>query len=373
LRTTFEVAGLGKWITDTWEGRGSWAERFAVNLLYRSGIPNAAARFYAGRGAIIMFHSVVPSRHLCIDTDLRTTPEFLDRLLSNLRASNIDVVSLNDVPELLRAPNGRRFVVFTFDDGYRDNFIHALPVFEKHGAPFTIYVASGMLTGTLNCWWLGLERLFLLHSTVEIDAMQRQWSLTSLRSRARAYREACNWVIQDTRVNIAALGSTFVRYGIDLQHITREVGLTIDQFRALAQHELVTIGGHTVTHPDLGQLSHSEAYQEIIQDKLFLEALGDIPIDHFAYPFGTARTCGPREAYLARQAGYRTATTTWHDCLTDPLNQDLLQLPRVGINRPYESIGLARLQIDGLTAALHRQAVNKRRTLPPSIQNQTST
>jgi peptidoglycan/xylan/chitin deacetylase (PgdA/CDA1 family) len=342
------------------------AERCAVELLYRTGISHATAHWNAGCGAIYVFHSAVPDRRLHIDRDIRTSPGFLDDLLSHLRASRIDIVPIEAVPTRLQYGSPRRFVAFTFDDGYGDNFVHALPVFEKHGAPLTIYVTSGMVTGTLQCWWLGLERLFLRQSTVEIAPMQRRWKLRSLGSRARAYRDACDWVIADVRFRAAMLASTFARYNIDLPDITREVGLTPNQLRVLAHHPLVTIGGHTVNHPNLSQLSDVEAYNEIFEGKRSLEVLADAPVDHFAYPFGTATTCGPREAVLAKSAGYRTASTTCHQCLTDPVGQDHLLLPRIGINRPYESIGLARLQIDG-TIATFRQlkagAVSLRRRL----------
>jgi peptidoglycan/xylan/chitin deacetylase (PgdA/CDA1 family) len=328
----------------------SWGERCAVELIYRAGLSWAAARAFGGRGAIYMFHSVTPDRQAHIDLDLRTTPLFLDALLANLRSAKIDVLPLDAVPARLRDRHSRRFVCFTFDDGYSDNFIHALPVFEKHDAPLCIYVSSGMLTGALKCWWLGLERLFLRNANIDIEPMHRRWNLSSLDSRTRAYREVCDWVSLDVRNNSQALETTFRRYGIDLEGIPREVGLTTEQFRRLAAHPLVTIGGHTVSHPDLSQLRDDDAQLEINQDKLFLEVLGECPVQHFAYPFGRPHMCSAREMSFVRQAGYRTATTTRHGCLTGLPDFDLFQLPRVGINRPYESISLARLQIDGVVA-----------------------
>jgi peptidoglycan/xylan/chitin deacetylase (PgdA/CDA1 family) len=352
-----------------WERPVYWAERCAIELLYRTGISHVTSHWDGGCGAIYLFHSATPERYLHIDRDIRTSPQFLDRLLLHLRASGIDVISMDAVPLRLKDGNRRRFVAITFDDGYGDNFVHALPVFEKHGAPLTIYVTTAMLTGSFHCWWLGLEHLFLRHSIVEIAPMQRTWRLQSLRSRARAYRETRNWIIADVRSRSAALAPTFARYGIDLAELTRKAGLNHDQLRALARHPLVTIGGHTTNHPDLSQLPDSEAYGEIVENKRFLEAAIDTAVNHFAYPFGTAGTCGQREAALARRAGYHTATTTFHQCLTNPLSQDLMLLPRVGINRPYECIGLARLQIDGTLATFRRlkaRASLRRRPYDPA-------
>jgi peptidoglycan/xylan/chitin deacetylase (PgdA/CDA1 family) len=48
-----------------------------------------------------------------------------------------------------------------------------------------------------------------------------------------------------------------------------------------------TIGGHTVTHPNLALLKESEADVEIMDDKKRLESKLNIKLEDFAYPFGT--------------------------------------------------------------------------------------
>jgi len=42
----------------------------------------------------------------------------------------------------------------------------------------------------------------------------------------------------------------------------------------------------------------------------FLEETIQAPVVHFAYPFGNPDACGPREACIARSAGFRSAVTT---------------------------------------------------------------
>lgn len=335
-----------------WYGRDSFAERIAIELAYRSGLSRAAARWHAGRGAIYMFHSVMPDPSAHIATDLRTSTSFLDRLLSHLRRSGIDILAIDDLRERLASADTRRFVIFTFDDGYADNLIHALPVFERHNAPLAIYIASGMVTRRLSCWWLALERLFLENSAIEIVAMGERWVLSGFADRARAYNQARDWVSCDVRTRAPLLAPTFARYGLSMSDIASDAGLSLDHVRTLARHSLVTIGGHTETHPELAQLSEPEARQEILKNKRFLERIARRPVEHFSYPYGGPRACSAREGRLAREAGYKTAVTTQHGCVFDRHLEDLYLLPRVGFTRSYESIGLARLQIDGTTSAL---------------------
>jgi peptidoglycan/xylan/chitin deacetylase (PgdA/CDA1 family) len=327
-------------------------ERTTIELMFRSGIPRVVAKRYAGRGAIYMFHSVVPDRATHLMPGLRASANFLDRLLASFRGADIDILSIDDLILRLRSTNRRRFVVATFDDGYADNLQYALPIFEKHNAPLTIYVTTGMITGSLYCWWIGLERLFLQNSTVEIPPMGRRWTALTIGEKARACKEASDWVSNDIAARAPLLRSTFAHYGLSMPGIVKSIGLSIDQLKTLGNHPLVTIGGHTDSHPDLSRMQQAEACNEIFVNKRFLEDLLQKPIDHFAYPFGGKSACGQREAGLVQDAGYKTAVTTHHGCVFERHLQSPHLLPRIGISRQYESLGLAHLQVDGVIAAL---------------------
>jgi peptidoglycan/xylan/chitin deacetylase (PgdA/CDA1 family) len=66
-------------------------------------------------------------------------------------------VSLEECLErLLENDRSHRYAA-TFDDGYRDNVSMALPILERHNAPFLIYVPTGRPARTLQAWWLGLR------------------------------------------------------------------------------------------------------------------------------------------------------------------------------------------------------------------------
>ena len=46
----------------------------------------------------------------------------------------------------------RKFVCFTFDDGYRDNLEHAYPILKRHGVPFALYMfRPAFPTGWASC------------------------------------------------------------------------------------------------------------------------------------------------------------------------------------------------------------------------------
>jgi peptidoglycan/xylan/chitin deacetylase (PgdA/CDA1 family) len=322
-------------------------DRTAVELMFRSGTSRAIAKRFGGRGAVFMFHSVVPDRSTCIAPRLSTSTNFLDRLLASFRRAEIDIISVDDLALRLQSTNRRRFAVATFDDGFADNLQYALPIFEKYNAPMTVYVTTGMITRSLYCWWTGLERLFLENSTVEIPPIGRRWAAHTIAEKARAYKETSDWVSDHIMERAPLLRSTFAHYGLSMPAIVKSIGLSIDQLMTLGRHPLVTIGGHTETHPELSRLEQAEACNEIVANKRFLENVIQKPVDHFSYPYGA---CGEREAGLVQDAGYKTAVTTRNGCVFQRHLESPHRLPRMGSR--YESLGLAHLKVDGLIAAL---------------------
>ena len=82
----------------------------------------------------------------------------------------IDIITMDEMHRRLTERDfSRRFVCFTFDDGYRDNRDFALPVMRDFGAPFTVYAASDFAEGIGRLWWLALEQVVAKAETIEAD------------------------------------------------------------------------------------------------------------------------------------------------------------------------------------------------------------
>jgi peptidoglycan/xylan/chitin deacetylase (PgdA/CDA1 family) len=100
-----------------------------------------------------------------------------------------------------------------------------------------------------------------------------------------------------------------------------------DQLRELAGSPLITIGGHSRTHPPLDTLGWEAQRSEIVDSKAILESQLGIPVAHFCFPYGryNATTLD-----LVALAGYRSATTT-RTAIADQAAAPLV-LPRVAIS-----------------------------------------
>ena len=125
-----------------------------------------------GIGAIFMLHHVRPELPGSFEPNriLKVTPKFLEEVISQVRASGFQIVSLDEAHfRLIEGDYGKPFVCFTFDDGYRDNLEYAYPIFKRHNLPFAIYVPTDYADGHGDLWWLALEKVI-----VNVKALSRE-------------------------------------------------------------------------------------------------------------------------------------------------------------------------------------------------------
>lgn len=113
--------------------------------------------------------------------------------------------------------------------------------------------------------------------------------------------------------------------------------LTWSQLRALEANG-VTVGSHTVTHPDLTTLDDTRALAELTNSRQALERRLGRPVQWFAYPAGAedARIVG-----LTHRAGYVLAVTTKPGSVQSAA--DPLELHRYEVLDSTHVTGLAQL------------------------------
>ncbi|MEU9476669.1 polysaccharide deacetylase family protein [Streptomyces sp. NPDC048191] len=115
-------------------------------------VETAARRGPAGTGPvpwIAMYHSVGD----CSDDPYRITvaPARLERQLRWLRRRGLRGVSVAELLAARARGEGRDLVGLTFDDGYADFTVNALPALARWGCTATLFVLPGLLGGH-NVW-----------------------------------------------------------------------------------------------------------------------------------------------------------------------------------------------------------------------------
>lgn len=140
---------------------------------------------------------------------------------------------------------GKLLIGITFDDGFANLIINAIPILETLDMPSTLFITSGHLGSTPT------------------------WSTSP------------DWAYKQERL------------------------LTVTELKSL-KRPLITIGSHSVSHPSLDKLPTEAARQEIVESKKNLEELFDKAVDLFAFPYGAYNKTLVK---LVQQAGYRHAFT----------------------------------------------------------------
>ncbi len=304
-----------------------------------------------GRGIILMFHHVRPRRPDAFQPNalLEITPDFLDRVLTLVARHGYDFVGLDEVPARLAQP-GRPFAALTFDDGYRDNLNHAMPILERHAAPWTLFVTTDYASGAGRLWWVELEEVVRRRTGLELvearatrllPARTPQEKNAAFATAYRALRAGPETLLRDT------LARWCEETGVDTSALVRDLCLGWDDLAHLAQRPGVTIGAHTLTHPMLAKHGRAVADREIRDPRAILADRLGREIRHLAYPVGDPGSAGPREFEIARDAGYATAVTTRPGHLHAGHADHLTALPRVSVNGLFQSDAAIRALLSG--------------------------
>ncbi|WP_406858328.1 polysaccharide deacetylase family protein [Alsobacter sp. KACC 23698] len=322
--------------------------------LAAAGAPRWAGSGLRGLGGILMLHHVRPwvEREFAPNRLLEVTPEFLDLALTRARAAGYRFVPLDEAVDAVEAGRvDQRVLALTFDDGYRDNLEHALPVLRAHGAPATIFVTPGFVERSAELWWLDLEDAIARAAQVSASIGGETLDLpASTAAQKSAAFETIYWRLRarpepELRAVIAGLAR---EQGVDSRATAERLCLDWDGVRRLAADPLIAIGAHTLTHPMLAKHDAETARREMAESKAILEKELGAPVRHLAYPVGDRSSAGPRDFALARELGFRSAVTTRRGMLFPEHARHLTALPRISLNGFFQDPGQFEVLLSGV-------------------------
>ncbi len=314
--------------------------RTALEMFALSRAPSWLPAAPDANGFVVTLHHVAPARGDPFQPNalLSITPDFLDVFIAHFTAKGWRFVS---VEEIVAAGNGRadpRRIAITLDDGYRNNFEHAWPVFRRHGTPFTIFVCPGFCDRTAELWWEALERIIAAVDAIATPGKMGEGMPTrTAAEKDRAFDAWRTWLtveVDEARQREAIRGLAMT-HGLDLAALARELVMDWDSVAEIAADPLCSIGAHTMTHPALARLPADFAAREIAESMDAIEArIGKRPTS-LAFPYGYPAAAGPREAKLAAEAGLRASFTTQPGYI--PAGGSRHGLPRVSINGLFQA------------------------------------
>ena len=337
-------------------------------VITTTGIHNIFKKHYGGLGHMLMFHRIIPDSNLKRvhnHLSLEITPEHLEKIINFFIKRNYCFLSIDQLYDGFKKgifPD-KKFVVFTFDDGYRDNLEIAYPIFKKYEIPFTVYVTTGIPNKTAILWWYILEDMLLKMNEVQFcwDGKEYFYNSRTSVEKEKAFELIQTFIHQNFTLDnyLELFGTVFKDFQSDLTLNSSILGMNWDEIRRLNEDPLVTIGAHTINHFNLSRLPDEVLKSEILESKNELEKQLGQPIKHFAYPFGKPNHASVREFECAYDLGFNTAITTNMGNLFKENGQILCSLPRININR-VTSEHVLKMQTSGLLPFI----INKGKKIP---------
>ena len=335
------------------------AIRAGLETLYFTGTHRLARSYFAGLGAILTFHRVLPPHDEPFQPHrgLEITPDFLDAVIGALRRADVDIVSMDEAWRRLTVdPGARRFVAIAFDDGYRDTLDHAWPILKRHEVPVTLYIAAAFAEGTGVLWWEVLGKAVAENDAldVDMDGGRRHFDCCTLQAKDETYDALYGWLrgMRHEAELEAAIGALAAHCRIDTSAQCRALCMGWEDLAGLAADPLVTIGAHTVSHPFLAKCDAPAAYAEMAESRSMIEEKLGIRPEHFAYPVGAPDAAGPREFALAEQLGFKTGVTTRPGVIFPDHAEHLTALPRISINGEFQQLRFLDVLLSGTATAL---------------------
>ncbi len=194
---------------------------------------------------ILMYHSISDEKEKSHPYyHVNTSPAVFDAHMRYLHQNNYSVINLQDLNKSFDTRDSSKYVVITFDDGFRDFFTNGLPILKKYNFNATVFLPTGFIRN---------ERLSFNN------------------------KECMTW----------------------------------DEVRQLSREGII-FGSHTISHPQLNNLSTKEIENEIKLSKNKIEDETGITVESFSYPFAfpEEKEFGITVRTLLKKCGYTNGVTT---------------------------------------------------------------
>lgn len=240
---------------------------------------------------ILNYHQICPENYsypLVLAPWCVSSKSFSEQM-KLLSDEGYNVLSIEETLKCLetRTPFPPKAVAITFDDGYQNNYIYALPILVQYGIKSTFYLTTG---------YIGKDKLF-------------SWIKTVGSKDDLLFRKALNW---QEIMEMGNLGMAF--------------------------------GSHSHTHPDFTKMDRPQINSELVESKRLLKERITSMENSFVVPFGVWGKVSVTVKELLQANGYTGATQGKFGAVTH--KTDRFDLPRIFIYGE-DSIQTFKQKIDG--------------------------
>ena len=275
---------------------------------------------------VITYHGVLPAGYNSSDSFLDNTLVTAEVFQSQLRLLKRYYNVISPDHFLLWVREGKslpeRATLLTCDDGLLNHLTVMLPILREEELQCLFFVTGSSLAGKPEMpWYVELYLLlveapeqrqplavqgFVLPGMPADRGQRRALWLELLQTLSRVDTQKRRRFMDDARAKLGLPPAWVNRYLNDFLLGQRFQLLQPAHLQQLAEAGM-TIGAHTLSHPNLAAQSAELAWAEITRCREVLERLLGRRVWALAYPFGDPSSAGAREYGMAEQAGYECA------------------------------------------------------------------
>lgn len=255
-------------------------------------------------------------------------PDFQDTLKVSLEnfekqiiflKKNFLILSGDDVANIIKSnlPFPKNSCLITFDDGWRDNYIHAFPVLKKYGVPVLIFISTDYI-GTKEVFWHErlIKNLEKMPPHFNIEKYGKKWS-SELSNRIigifKSPPDKRRVKIHELIIYLKSFDPEEIRQiNQDLECLCESGAgennsfmLSWDEVQEMSQSNIV-FGSHTKSHVILTQIGADKIKEELVESKKNIEHKLNRPVYFLSYPNGDYNDLVIR---LAKEAEYLASFT----------------------------------------------------------------
>ena len=198
------------------------------------------------------------------------TPEAFEGQMEYLQRAGYRTLKIQ---ELVSYINGgltltQKAVVVTFDDGWLDNYIYALPAIKKNKINATVFLITNRVENTS----LKNSKFKIQNSKLTIPTHEESKSLIG---KGEAHKVVLNWSV----------------------------------IKEMSDTGLIEFYSHTKSHAKCNSLSEKELAEELKESREIIEKRLGIPCPYFCWPYGKYNGLAVN---VAKKTGYKALFTTNH-------------------------------------------------------------
>ncbi len=259
---------------------------------------------------VLNYHRIgEPSRTPYDPEVFSATPDALDAQVAFTKR-HFHIARLDEAIDTLDNPRSHSgtSVLFTFDDGYLDNYQSAFPILASHGVQGVFFLPTSFIGTSRLAWWDSIAYIVrnsrktkfqIPAPRCEVDVaakgvnsaiaqvldVYRRFSPGDSESFLSELEEACD----SPRPNESA-----------------RCFLNWEEAAAMLQGGMA-IGSHTHRHEILSRLPEEEQFRELATSRAILQERLGTTVDALSYPVGMPHCFSAATQAAAKRAGYRIA------------------------------------------------------------------